>query len=1418
MRIGEIISFRDDLFFEGAVQIDWFYNKEKSASVAESFVFHGVEYFGISDEQSGKKMTDTISFLNIIARKVEDDQRGNPFTLAIAGYGTGKSHLAVTMAQILSGKEYMADTYNKIVSNIRRIDSEAINEIQNMGEKPNLVLTINGMRDFNLHYELLRSAGRSLRLYGYSDENLKKLNRAHETAFRFLERNIKVNLGFFENKASIYGWSERGNELADKLRIYLSEDKNAFDIINAVYEDINGHEIRWDEGVSAISVLETLQAEYCGISGIFSKIIIIFDEFGRYLEYASSAASAHSGDSALQQIFEAVQNADGNIQMINFIQSDIKTYLQRVDKTSNISRYIGRYDASDKYYLSSNLETVFANLIDRRDKDAFNKTVQKWQKKNETIWSNMYTKMDKWLSLKGLWKDQRLFRQVVVEGIYPLHPISTYMLTGLSDYLQNRSSLTLLNTYITELKTIELAEGSECPLVLPERLLSGDLYVEMLTAEQEGRQLSRHCIRYDNILRKFGDKYSEDMYKILRSNLVLRMLRFRTVNYDDTKIALSLCSGLSMAKVEQELNWLENEYAVLGFDEHAGVFDFLEDSSGAHDFRTFYRRVKAGQTLSQTIFDDSSIREISGVLAPVNTNFSTDKKIKSNEWQFTQELFPLTELSEALINSMVADFRNSTAPEKIKGKLIWLYVNKDTDVKALDMAMELSNNTVGTPIIMLLLNDTEDRLKNALLEYYVLSNNVSDDEKIKFGRHYTDAYSHTENVLKDMFEMLKRERLLITPTGIKALTNRLAVSLSDIFNAIYSKIVPFDFDGFDSKQPSRAKKSYCSILKLLLSGSINANTIQSSPVEVRNRFEATLFETGRNSWKCININYQIIPPKDIAVSNIYIYLENKLKLEKTFNCRKVFDELCMPPYGLNEYVLVYMLAVFCANLSYCIRPILNNTTYSVTKWKDIIIGDSKIDINSLKDTSFMLVDAGEVVDQYLRFFRKVEANDNINKVDEYLSELKELSQSEEIPTELEAQHILCQYRLDEGSSILSAWNRSLDDILDKANGAEENNDIYCALQVIRQIENSTTYNMFNDRYKMPDLCKDQLRSIKANLQAIIAPRLVPWIKSQRCYSVENMSQYRKHYQRIVVLLEELGYFDEAKLAEKHGENELQNREDIRDRQELKLNCGKFLSEKNVTKFIGYTTLLDWERQGAVILEAIEKHKDFLGHEADSMSSRIKTRINEISSTHFKIKTDMDGIWNDIYELTDVNAVEELIERIDYICKKGIQKSDRDDFVVLQKVLEGFIVSIKELSLQMLDRIAFEEMFSTLYNRYSDENMEIDVLHILDAIADDTKKLMQIKESDWVLKYITEFRNNTSRERALEWLDKTINLPAYISDDTRVKYLQTKKEVDKLLSEANIEDVVYHYKKLSNDERVICMERLTGLVGTTYPAG
>lgn len=698
MKLGDILEFRKDLYFEGAVQIDWFYNQNRAAKVAENFVFHGKNYFGVEETTSGgKKRIDTVGLVQALTAKLGEESVKVP-SLAIADYGTGKSHLAVTLGQLFSGPDYMPETYTKILTNIRGIDETAAKEIEQNCDGCNFVMVINGMRDFNLHSEILRAAQKSLALYGLPDDNLKKLNRALETAEMFFDRNSKKSIGIFETAAKEYGWSEKGECLEKKIKNELLSNEEAFEIVNKAYKEINGQEIRWDEGLSASAILEMLVTEYCGMNGKFDHIILLFDEFGRYLEYASGVSAAKSGDSALQQIFEVIQNSDGVLQVINFIQSDIKTYLQRIDQTKNISRYIGRYDGSDKYYISSNLETVFANLIQRKDKEAFNNTVVNWQNENELVWKDEFKQLNKWLLTKGMWKDYNLFRKVVVEGIYPMHPLATFMLTQLSDYLQNRSSLTLISQYIEELSDKEMIEKPI--LIMPEYLMRGDLYTEMLAAEQDGKQPSQQCIRYDNILRKFGDKLSEKSLIVLRANLILRILRFRTTDYNDAKSALVFASGLPLTEIEEELHWLENEYAVLGFDEHAGCFDFMEESNGAHDFKVIKKRLIAAAKVNRTYINSFKIQEIAGVTDIQTTNFGTLHKIATNEWQFKQELYPIEEFTEAKADAYVEEWRSATSSIAAKGRLIWLYLNKDCDSEILGKVQLFTKKFENTFIVV----------------------------------------------------------------------------------------------------------------------------------------------------------------------------------------------------------------------------------------------------------------------------------------------------------------------------------------------------------------------------------------------------------------------------------------------------------------------------------------------------------------------------------------------------------------------------------------------------------------------------------------------------------------------------------------------------------------------------------------------
>ena len=72
------------------------------------------------------------------------------------------------------------------------------------------------MRDINLNAELLKVALKSLSLYGCSTENLKKINRALETASRFFERNA-ANLDLFERYADSFGFYQKGEELINAI-------------------------------------------------------------------------------------------------------------------------------------------------------------------------------------------------------------------------------------------------------------------------------------------------------------------------------------------------------------------------------------------------------------------------------------------------------------------------------------------------------------------------------------------------------------------------------------------------------------------------------------------------------------------------------------------------------------------------------------------------------------------------------------------------------------------------------------------------------------------------------------------------------------------------------------------------------------------------------------------------------------------------------------------------------------------------------------------------------------------------------------------------------------------------------------------------------------------------------------------------
>ncbi len=1403
MKLNELIEFKKDLYFEGAVQIDWFYNSEKAKKVAENFVFHGSEYFGVGNAGANKRI-DTISLTRELLFKTGNSEH-NPLSLAIADYGTGKSHLAVTLGYLFSGASYYPDTYKTIIENITAIDKKAATEIKELSNKKNLVLVINGMKDFNLHSELLKAAQKSLALYGVSDEKLRKINKSIEIAEIFFTRNAATSISLFEKAARENGWYETGEDLIHRISDNLLTDSIAFDIINQVYEEINGHKIRWDEDISAAAILDQLVNEYCGINGVFDSVVILFDEFGRYLEYASGTDAARSGESALQQIFECSQNADGLLHVINFIQSDIKSYLQRVDNTKNISRYIGRYDVSDKYYISSNLETVFANLIQRKDLDSFNTVLVKGLNANENEWRNIFNYLNKWKTLTGIWAEYSLFRKVIVEGIYPMHPISTFMLTQLSDYLQNRSSLTMISHYIQINGDKDVENGHYS--VLPEELLTGDLYTEMLSSEQEGKQTSQHCIRFSNILSKFEDKLSSNALKVLRSNLVLRILRFKTNSLDEVKTAIYYCSGLTVEQINEDLDLLTNEYGILGYDDRANCYDFMEESNGAHDYKIIKKRLLSNTSFDPSLITSPDILEIAELNSNIETQFGTNRHISTKEWEFKQELYPIEELSEDIIKRSVLEWENSIQPETPKGKIIWLYVNKYTDNSYIDLACKFSKQLTGKPVLLMLLNDIDNHLYSDLIEYKVLSN-LDEATKLRYERHYDDDVAQNKTRINIDFVNLKKAKVYLTENGAIEFKDRLVKSLTTVFNTIYPQSISFPFDGFVSQKYNISKnqaKTYISIVRALLSGEINDAVIHNWPTETRNRFSALFDSQSRYSWKCFNDSSHIIPPEEKTVRTIYDLLTNELEKNETIACSQILYLLTRPPYGLNYYAVVILVCLVLANLNYCTRVVYKEETYNSQAWRDLLlIKDDKTNQDVFANSSLKHVDANEVNAQYNNLFNQIEGNKDADRVGALEQQLNQLMQENELPDELVGRYNLMRKILSDGNNAKNEFNKLFVNICVDQNKISPR-ELYPAVHIINELAATDFKNVFEKyNYDYSSNYSNRVTNTLFDMKYYIEDNFDEFLKTIRCNEVQRLISFRNHTNKLVDMFNTAGFKEYAAKIKEQAAQELENVELIKSRTSFRDDYYNFYNQCRVTKYTSFSQLNIWKKECRDLIERYNKFKSTL-KDAKNIAAGLLEKKDLINKAIEETTEEIGNIFDDSYELASLAEIDALLLRISDSLMKGL---DDKDAIPLQELQDDLIELKKDSSrLEELTqyRDEFEIFAEDLKKQYALKDSDLLTDDYIQVFIGNYRQSMDAAEEMWINKNLT--LGDKSSTSIYRWKSTIRELPGYLSKQSLNKVKKLDEEADKLLRSQKIDTVVHYYNELDETEKKEFLNRI-----------
>lgn len=1409
-KIGDIVGFKEELFFDGAVQADWFYEKEKASLVAKNYVFHGSEFFGFSqNEITEKNIIDTISFTNFIIEKIYSDDAGiNPFTLAIAGYGSGKSHLAVTLASLLSN--FDADTVDKIINNISKIDSNAAEKIKSKISGPNLVLTLNGINDFNLNYEILKCAKKSLQFYGLNDDILMKISSAYETAKRFNERYFHVNAKAFEIAAKKHGIKKSSEALFDYINENLGTDDAIYDVVNEVYSDITGHEIRWDQGISAGQILEVLSNEFCISQGIFNKVILIFDEFGRYLEYASEYKSK-AGDSALQQIFEATQNTEGNVQFIGFIQSDIKTYLTRVEQTSNISRYIGRYDRSDKFHLSSNLETIFANIIDRPNRDLFNKYIINSVDQDENSWNDFLCKMQRWipnLKTRGIWSDYNSFKKVIVKGIYPFHPLTTYMLSSMTDWLQNRSSLTLLNNKIKEVHDKEIDD--KLFLIYPTDILDDELFAEILAAEEEGRQRTRYATIYDNILKKYRGRLNSDELLVLKANLIIKICKISANSKDDLIYALNTCAHLDKEIVEKALEYLEVEYGVLSYDERACSFEFIEDSMGASDFRAFIKRKTIGTSISFDLFLQEPVKEIAGVIKPISVDFGVKKYITTNEWQFEQNLFFISDFSDKDLKRILTDMEKRYFVDKAKGSVIWLYTNKNISYTEIEKIQALiSNVSEDIALRFFLLDDSDNALYNNLIDYYV-AYNVTGDDALKYGRYLEEHNEKVKNKLAVSFENLKSERKLITDKGI--ITEgivRLPVYLSSVFEKIYPRVIPFTFDGFAGKAGTitKTRKILCAIEKFLCWDVVDYQSIKTQPVDVQKRFDSILSGAGPMSWRVITNDGKLVPPKRSAIEEIYNEILDELDANQSLNLGQLINKLRRPPYGINDMAISLLLIVFLAIQKFRIKLMLDGQKYSLSNWADFSISDSNINIDIFGKTEIKVVDSVDVRKKYKALFDEINSNSSIGNIEKLSLKLDGLLQEEDLPEDLKDSCTLAKQKLSIGMRYKETYLELLGSYKEVYEQFKNSGEV---MLLIKHVER----NMYPSRnlgtgYVLNDNEIDEINRYNEYFKRCIEKDFTEWAdRTLRLRSVNDSNRFEGKLQKLCSMLDNLGYTDFAAHARSIMNRELSNMTKVRELEMVASNIKTFLNDSYPHDNTDVSTLNQWKDRINILLSNLKANSLISDYDKKVYEEKLKARGLLLDQKLEEIKLSISRTWDEFFDAETNDDLINVQINIERLLRRPLPQQDVDSLISARNFIAGYFEEDQAYNLYSDNRKEINSIYSRILSIYSDENLEFDFTKIIENRYQQIISGLDSKEEKWKLENIIEM-DYSNKKQLKKWLEDTRILPGYLSEKTLQLYEQMRIKVETALKSYRFEYVISLIKSLTKEEWIKVKQVIDG---------
>nr|WP_321306843.1 hypothetical protein [uncultured Sphaerochaeta sp.] len=1443
--LQDIVKYHGDRLFNGAIDLDWFlHNSVKAAEVAEAYIFHGKQYHDLNylDKSvvAGKHLTDSISMVKEVINSITNID--NEFMLAIAGYGAGKSHFALMLANLLGSNNL--ETKNTIIEHIRQIDEAEAQQIKDVlakDNRPTLVIPINGMRNCNLQQEffmiskkILERDKQSLECLNKFDarfENLKIKVRDHKNQDKMLKILQAVGLDGFES-------FEKKMDSFDRI-CYQSVKSELENNKEKVFEPQAEGELK--------DLIYSIAESHCGENKYYQSMLILFDEFGKYMAFAASAEQ-RAGSGIMQQLYEGIQSvnnssfADGNSRHCSFIgfsQLDLNEYQQStsmdLNTSNNMKRYVTRFEGARKFYLSVSFESLVANLIEIKDEHPLD--IQNEDHLNEIkIYQAIISDFFQSSKQYPIWSDLKRFMQTVVLGCWPLSPLATWTLSYVSSIntvLQQRSALNILgNAFIAHGQ--DKIHGK-----MPTSIHAVDLYdvglgTEFCFSERAIADSYQFALKQEGVLEKYGAQLSPEAKKVLKAIVLSLKLGSFSKSRESAITLLSALSGLDSSVTKRILSELEEEYNVVEYDSRTKLFEIKANAPSVLDFEkildkkvlelkkdgTEYSQLRNVQTMLLSL-----LSEYPNIFPDIETSFSAKHKISSLEWNYKAIIKVSIDYEKDLeedefikINGYESRFYGS------RGRLFYFIIPRMHDAdNARDRIYKWiidyhKKNGWPVPIMCLIVHD-EDGIIFETAEKITVIDSLSNNEKLSYGNLIA---KQRDKLIKTFIEELTKQKTRQYYVSIAQNQSSLKKIGDELFEKAYPQVVPFPIDGFTSS----AGNGPNTIKKLLISLSLGDFTwrdiVENCTTVDKNRALSLL----QNTWGVVGSDGRFLTlPSCIELASLYDVYEESYEEEKLLNFSEMMEIAEKAPYGMNASAV--SLVVFIYFAAYALERGIQVDGMQ-KKLSDFLLQNEKNLFDTkqkgLKKALASRIEMFPIIRDDERWLTLIGKWMNCTSASELIrfddEAQKLIEQKVKLPDEINRQYHENVNRSATAKQFYKDWKENCEVLLkDVQVFTAEHQPIVKLIHTLNNfIEVYKKFmNTHEDLWSVKD--KETIENIIDSAKVHISENIVGWVEAHPFPNDMDAELFNKRvggYTSLIQAFQSIGINENKEVLVdtlSQGKSTYMHVKEYY--KTLRAAKSKLDEEKARYEKIEFMTVHNLEQSIKELILEQNELIEFDAHHGDSLTlnmSRIIDFYKETIEVFAKQLAQRKAEFNGLFDVTisNIEQLEEVERKVRGLMAFYVQDKNEDALHDMLKEINLLRESYNKFSdynitLEQIKQNLDEDKANIYTQLEGDECFNDE--EILDSFFSEIVQKRYIQSKQWFSNLEKEATQIDSVSDANMVMTRINALPIYLADEHKEKVKIIEQRIKSFLAEQKVEFILSLYRELTEEQKKVLLKQL-----------